>query len=383
MKKVLVGSILMVAMVLIGCGGGSSNTIKIGWFGSLTGDQAVWGECEFNTVKMLVEETNAAGGLEVGGKKYKLEAVGYDSKGDAQEAVNVTKRLTGQDKVVAIVGPNASGSAIPIAPILEQAKVPDIATVATNPKVTVVDGKVKPYNFRVCFIDPYQGAVAAGYAYDRLGFRKAAILYDVSDDYSQGLREFFKSNFEKKGGTIVADESFNGGDVDFRPQLSKIKAANPDVIFMPYFFKEVALSANQARELGMKQVMMGGDGWPSDQLISMAAKALEGCYFVNHLDYADPAVLDYKTRYKAKYGKEPELNGFLVHDAVQLVFAGLQKAGKVNGEALAKALEGIEIQGITGKIAISPETHNPEGKEAAIEKIVNGQYIFQERYAAQ
>ena len=251
MKKVLVGSILVVAMVLVSCGGGSSNTIKIGWFGSLTGDQAVWGECEFNTVKMLVDETNAAGGLEVGGKKYKLEAVGYDSKGDAQEAVNVTKRLTGQDKVVAIVGPNASGSAIPIAPILEQAKVPDIATVATNPKVTVVDGKVKPYNFRVCFIDPYQGAVAAGYAYDRLGFRKAAILYDVSDDYSQGLREFFKSNFEKKGGTIVADESFNGGDVDFRPQLSKIKAANPDVIFMPYFFKEVALSANQARELGM------------------------------------------------------------------------------------------------------------------------------------
>lgn len=383
MKKVLVGSILVVAMVLVSCGGGSSNTIKIGWFGSLTGDQAVWGECEFNTVKMLVDETNAAGGLEVGGKKYKLEAVGYDSKGDAQEAVNVTKRLTGQDKVVAIVGPNASGSAIPIAPILEQAKVPDIATVATNPKVTVVDGKVKPYNFRVCFIDPYQGAVAAGYAYDRLGFRKAAILYDVSDDYSQGLREFFKSNFEKKGGTIVADESFNGGDVDFRPQLSKIKAANPDVIFMPYFFKEVALSANQARELGMKQVMMGGDGWPSDQLISMAGKALEGCYFVNHLDYADPAVQDYKTRYKAKYGKEPELNGFLVYDAVSLVFAGLQKAGKVNGEALAKALEGIEIQGITGKIAISPETHNPEGKEAAIEKIVNGQYIFQERYAAQ
>ncbi|HNX73129.1 MAG TPA: ABC transporter substrate-binding protein [Spirochaetales bacterium] len=383
MKKVLVGSILVVAMVLVSCGGGSSNTIKIGWFGSLTGDQAVWGECEFNTVKMLVDETNAAGGLEVGGKKYKLEAVGYDSKGDAQEAVNVTKRLTGQDKVVAIVGPNASGSAIPIAPILEQAKVPDIATVATNPKVTVVDGKVKPYNFRVCFIDPYQGAVAAGYAYDRLGFRKAAILYDVSDDYSQGLREFFKSNFEKKGGTIVADESFNGGDVDFRPQLSKIKAANPDVIFMPYFFKEVALSANQARELGMTQVMMGGDGWPSDQLISMAAKALEGCYFVNHLDYADPAVQDYKARYKAKYGKEPELNGFLVYDAVQLVFAGLQKAGKVNGEALAKALEGIEIQGITGKIAISPETHNPEGKEAAIEKIVNGQYIFQERYAAQ
>jgi len=384
MKKVLIGAILVISMVFIGCGGsGKGNTIKVGWFGALTGDQAVWGENELNTVKMLFEEYNAAGGIDVGGKKYKLEVIGYDNKGDAQEAVNVTKRLTGQDKVVAILGPNASGNAIPIAPILEQAKVPDIATVATNPKVTVLDGKVKPYNFRVCFIDPYQGAVAAGYAYDRLGFRKAAILYDVSDDYSQGLREYFKLNFEKKGGTIVADESFNGGDVDFRPQLSKIKAAKPDIIFMPYFFKEAALSANQARELGLTQVLMGGDGWPSDQLISMGGKSLEGCYFVNHLDYADPAVQDYKARYKAKYGKETELNGFLVHDAVLLLVAGLQKAGKVNGEALAKALEGIEIQGITGKIAISPETHNPEGKDAAIEKIVNGQYVFQERYAAQ
>ncbi|SLM11403.1 Branched-chain amino acid ABC transporter, amino acid-binding protein (TC 3.A.1.4.1) [uncultured spirochete] len=383
MKKLLFAA-LAIALVLAGCSsGGKSDVIKVGWLGALTGDQAVWGENELNTVKMLFEEYNAAGGIDVGGKKYKLEVIGYDNKGDPQEAVNVTKRLTGQDKVVAIIGPNSSGNAIPMAPILEKAKVPDIATVATNPKVTVQDGKVKPYNFRVCFIDPYQGAVAAGFAYDRLGARTAALLYDVGDDYSQGLREFFKLNFEKKGGKIVADESFNSGDVDFRPQLSKIKAANPDVIFMPYFFKEVALSANQARDLGIKQVLMGGDGWPSDQLISMGGKAVEGSYFVNHLDYADPAVQDFKTRYKAKYGKETELNGFLAHDAVLLLVEGLKKAGKVNGEALAKAFEGIDVQGITGRIHISPETHNPEGKDAAIIKIVDGQYVFQEKYAAQ
>ncbi|MBL8966711.1 MAG: ABC transporter substrate-binding protein, partial [Spirochaetaceae bacterium] len=217
--RALLCSVLVVALALVGCAGGGqkSDTIKVGWFGALTGDQAVWGENELNTVKMLFEEYNAKGGIDVGGKKYKLEVIGYDNKGDAQEAVNVTKRLTGQDKVVAILGPNASGNAIPIAPILEQAKVPDIATVATNPKVTVMDGKVKPYNFRVCFIDPYQGAVAAGYAFEKLGLKKAAILYDVSDDYSQGLREFFIQNFKKLGGEIVADESFNGGDVDFRP----------------------------------------------------------------------------------------------------------------------------------------------------------------------
>lgn len=380
--RLFMAALLALSLVLAGCAGGGGDTIKVGWFGALTGDQAVWGENELNTVKMLFEEYNAKGGIEVGSKKYKLEVIGYDNKGDAQEAVNVTKRLTGQDKVVAILGPNASGNAIPIAPILEQAKVPDIATVATNPKVTVMDGKVKPYNFRVCFIDPYQGAVAAGYAFDRLGAKKAAILYDVSDDYSQGLREFFKSNFTGKGGEIVADESFNAGDTDFRPQLTKIKAANPDIIFMPYFFKEVALSANQARELGMKQVMMGGDGWPSEQLISMGGKSVEGCFFVNHLDYADPAVADYKARYLAKYGKETELNGYLVHDAVLMLVAGLQKAGKPNGEALAKALSGIEVQGITGNIKISPETHNPEGKDAAIIKIVDGKYVFQEKYAA-
>lgn len=374
--------LVMAALALAGCAGGSKgDVIKVGWFGALTGDQAVWGENELNTVKMLFEEINAAGGVEVGKKTYKLEVIGYDNKGDAQEAVNVTKRLTGQDKVVAILGPNASGNAIPIASILEKAKVPDIATVATNPKVTVMDGKVKPYNFRVCFIDPYQGAVAAGYSIDKLGAKKAAILYDVSDDYSQGLREFFIENFKAKGGEIVADESFKGGDVDFRAQLSKIKAANPDIIFMPYFFKEVALSANQARELGMKQVLIGGDGWPSEQLISMGGKAVEGSYFVNHLDYNDPDVADYKARYLAKYGKETELNGYLVHDAVLMLVDGLKRAGKVNGEALAKALATTDIKGITGTIKIGADTHNPEGKDAAILKIVDGKYIFQGKYS--
>lgn len=360
----------------------SGDVIKIGWLGALTGDQAVWGNNELNTVKMLFEEYNAKGGIMVGGKAYRLQVIGYDSKGDPQEAVNVTRRLTGQDRVVAILGPNASGSAIPMAPILEQAKVPGIATVATNPKVTVLDGKVKPFNFRVCFIDPYQGAVAAGYAYEVLKAKRAAVLYDVSDDYSQGLREFFIQNFTKLGGTIVADESFKGGDVDFRPQLSKIKAANPDVIFMPYFFKEVALSANQARELGITQTLMGGDGWPSDQLISMGAKAVEGSYFVNHLDYDDPEVQGYKARYRAKYGIETELNGYLVHDAVLLLVAALEKAGVVNGEAIAKAIPQVEVKGITGRIRISPTTHNPEGKDAAIIKIVNGKYVFQQKYAA-
>ncbi len=380
---ILLTCIMIITIGMTGCAKPAdtaptaSDTIKVGWMGSLTGDQAVWGQCEFNTVKMLFEEINAKGG--VLGKQ--LEAIGYDTKGDPQEAVNVAKRLTSQDKVVAIIGPNASGSAISIASTLEQAKVADIATVATNPKVTVLDGKVKPYNFRVCFIDPYQGAVAAGYAADVLKFKNAAILYDVADDYSQGLAEYFEKTFIEKGGAIVVKEGFKGGDVDFRPQLSKIKAANPDVIFMPYFFKEVALSANQARELGITAALMGGDGWPSDQLITMAKDAVNGSYIVNHLDFDDPEVQDLKTRYKAKYNQDLELNGFLGNDAVLMLVDAIQRAGEVDSEKIAKALETTDIKGVTGTIKIGKDTHNPEGKEAAIIKLVDGKYVFQQKYS--
>ncbi len=384
MKKTLALVLAMTMLLSIGLTGcakkedaAAADTIKIGWMGSLSGDQAVWGECEFNTVKMLVEEQNAKGG--VLGKK--IEVIGYDTKGDPQEAVNVAKRLTGQDKVVTIIGPNASGSAIPIAPVLEAAKTPDIATVATNPKVTVLDGKVKPFNFRVCFIDPYQGAAAAGYAFDVLGAKSAAILYDTGDDYSQGLTQFFEETFVAKGGKIVGKEGFKTGDVDFRPQLSKIKESAPDVIFMPYFFKEVALSSTQARELGITATLLGGDGWPSEQLISMAKDAVEGSYFVNHLDFSDPGVADYKARYKAKFSKEPEINGFLAHDAFLMFVDGITKAGEANGEKIAAALENVDVTGITGHIKIGKDTHNPEGKDAAILKIVGGNYVFQQKYA--
>ena len=357
-----------------------SDTIKIGWIGSLTGDQAVWGTCEFDTLKMVVEDANAAGGLL--GKQ--IEVIGYDTRGDATEAVNAVKRLTSQDKVVAILGPNASGQAISISGVLEQMKVANIATVATNPKVTVNDdGSVKPYNFRVCFIDPYQGAVAAGYAAEKLSFTKAAILYDVTSDYSQGLSEFFEKTFTEKGGTIVAKEGFKAGDVDFRAQLSKIKEAQPEVIFMPYYYKEVALSANQARELGITSVLMGGDGWPSDQLIEMASDAIEGSFVVNHLDFNDPDVKPFQEQYKAKYNKNLELNGYLVHDAFKLFEQAVKDANSTDSDAIAKALSTAKVEGITGKINISPETHNPEGKEAAIIKITGGNYEFQEKYAAE
>ncbi len=380
----LVSVLLIITMMLSACGTGTttatSDTIKIGWIGSLTGDQAVWGTCESNTVKMLIEEVNANGGIL--GKQ--VEGIYYDTKGDAAEAVNVVKRLITQDGVVAIIGPNASGQAISISAVLEQYKIPDIATVATNPKVTVGDdGSVKPYNFRVCFIDPYQGAVAAGYAYDRLGLKNAAILYDVASDYSQGFTEFFEKTFAEKGGKIVAKEGFKEGDVDFRPQLSKIKDSNPDLILMPYYYKEVALSANQARDLGINATLIGGDGWPSEQLMEMAAKSIEGSYVVNHLDFNDPEVKPLQEAYKSKYNLPMELNGYMAHDAFKLLEAAIIDANSTDPVKITESLTKVTVEGVTGTIKISEEDHNPVGKQAAIVKIENADYIFQEKYGLQ
>lgn len=380
----LISVLLILTMIITACGNTGTSakeeTIKIGWIGSLTGDQAVWGTCESNTVKMLIEDVNAKGGIL--GKQ--VEGIYYDTKGDAAEAVNATKRLVSQDKVVAIIGPNASGQAISIASVLEEYKVPDIATVATNPKVTVNDdGKVKQFNFRVCFIDPYQGAVAAGYAYDRLGLRNAAVLYDVASDYSQGFTEFFEKTFTGKGGKIVAKEGFKEGDVEFKPQLSKIKDANPDMILMPYYYKEVALSANQARELGIDAVLIGGDGWPSDQLMTMAAESIEGSYVVNHLDFNDPEVKPLQEAYKAKYNLPMELNGYMAHDAFLLLQAAIEDAKSVDPVKITESLTKVTVQGVTGTIKISPDDHNPIGKEAAIVKIESADYIFQEKYGLQ
>jgi branched-chain amino acid transport system substrate-binding protein len=389
----LISVIMIIMLMLTACGGSKTATntttntakteevIKIGWIGSLTGDQAVWGTCESNTVKMLIEELNANGGL----LGEKVEGVYYDTKGDAAEAVNAVKRLISQDKVIAIIGPNASGQALAISSVLEQYKVPDIATVATNPKVTVNDnGTVKPYNFRVCFIDPYQGAVAAGYAFDKLGLKNAAVLYDVASDYSQGFTEYFEKTFTAKGGKIVAKEGFKEGDVDFRPQLSKIKEANPDMILMPYYYKEVALSANQARELGIKATLIGGDGWPSDQLMTMAKDAINGSYIVNHLDFSDPEAKPLQDAYKAKYKDLTlELNGYMANDAFKLLVAAVKDANSVDPVKITESLTKVTVKGVTGTIKISEKDHNPSGKQAAIVKIENGAYVFQEKYGVE
>ena len=330
---------------------------------------------------MLSDDINAKGGVDVGGKKYKIQVVTYDDKGDSVEAVNVVKRLVSQDKVAAIVGPNASGEAIPVAPLVNEAKIPLIATVATNPKVTVQDnGQVNPFMFRACFIDPYQGKAAAYYCYQKLGKRKAAILMTIDDPYSTGLAEFFKQNFEQLGGKVVAEVNYNSGEKDFRAPLTKIKAAVPDVIFIPAYYNDVALAAKQARDLGIKQLLFGGDGWPSANLVSLAGKALEGCMFINHLDMEGPQAKSITDEYKAKFGKNPELNTFMAYDAFMMIIDAMKRAKSVDSVAIQKALTTGNYNGVTGHIKFGPQ-HDPVGKEAWIIKIVGNSMKCQDKFA--
>ena len=392
MKKLIALTLtcLMLATLFVGCGskdeggGDGGDVIKLGWMGSLTGDQAAFGTCESQTVQMLVDDLNANGGLL--GKQVDL--ICYDTKGDAQEAVNVAKRLCAQDKVCAIIGPNASGQCIAIQSVLDQYKISDMSTVATNEKVTVqtVDDTpvLKEYNFRVCFIDPVQGRIAASFIADYLGYDKAAILYDVNDDYAQGLKDNFIAVYTEKGGTVVAEEGYTAGDTDFTAQLTKIKEAQPQIIFTPIFYQDFIMIHKQARTLGIDLAMVGGDGCASEVLFD-AADAVDGSYVINHVSLTDPAGESFRKEYAEKYnGAKMELNGYMAHDAFLLWCAAVEKAGSDDPQAIADAYSQVEVEGMAGKIKISAEDHNPVGKSGCVERIdgKNKTYVFETYIAA-
>jgi branched-chain amino acid transport system substrate-binding protein len=389
MKKLL--ALTLTCLMLLGLmacgekggdgGSGGGDTIKLGWMGSLTGDQAAYGKCESQTLIMLIEEKNAEGGIL--GKQ--IELVYYDTKGDAQEAVNVAKRLCAQDKVCAIIGPNASGQCIAIQSVLDEYKISDMSTVATNEKVTVQDGVLKEYNFRVCFLDPQQGNIAGTFVKDYLKFDKAAVLYDVNDDYALGLKDNFIRVFEEKGGTVVAQEGYTNGDTDFTAQLTKIKEANPQIIFAPIFYQDYIMMHKQARTLGIELPFLGGDGCASEVLFD-AADELDGSYVINHVSLVDPSADAYRARYSERWGgAKMELNGYMAHDAFLLWCAAVEKAGSDDPQAIAKAYCEVEVDGMAGHIKISPEDHNPVGKSGCVERIdgKNKTYVFETYIAAE
>lgn len=393
MKRLLAAIMILsfLAVAVCGCKGGESGgtkaeapepkapqVIKIGHAVALTGDASIWGQSESNALKMWVEKVNASGGID--GKT--VELVTYDTRADSVEAVNVAKRMIEQDKVVAIIGAAQSGVTIAMTAVTEPAKIPLIGTTATNPEVTVKDGAVRPHTFRVCFIDPFQGTVAAQFASTKLGAKTAAVLYDVGSDYSSWLAQYFIEAFEKIGGTIVGKEAFRTGELDYRAMLGKFTKENPDVIFIPTAQKEAALAMKQARDLGFEGEFLGGDNWGSPDIVELGGDAVDGGYFVNLASMEDPDIQDFIKEYKAKYGSDPVLpNPVMAIDALIVLVEAIKTAGSTDGSEIAKAIEEIrDLQALSGKMTFDPATHNPLNKPAIIQQIKDGLFIYVEKY---
>ncbi len=366
---------LVPALALAAFGARATEPIKIGQVVTVTGSNAPWGIPENNALKDEVARINAAGGIL--GRQVKL--IDYDYKGDQLEAVNVTKRLVG-DGVCAIVGASSSGPCIAMSAVTEAAGIPFISPTATNPKVTFSYDKHMPIRtaFRACFIDPFQGSVAAQFITKDLKAKTCAILFDVGSDYSQGLDQYFREAFLRYGGTIVAREGFRSGEMDFRAVLGKIKGFNPDVIYLPTDMTQAAMVAKQGRALGLKCTFFGDDSDGTPDLVALAGPAAEGFYYTNLCSQEDPAIKGWVADYTKKHGQVPILpNCVLAVDAMRAVAAAITKAGSDDPEKIIAAMEQLkDVPVLTGKFSMDPITHNPINKPCVIETVKNGQIKF-------
>jgi branched-chain amino acid transport system substrate-binding protein len=343
----------------------SQDTIKVGEFGSLTGDNASYGISQNEGVQMAVEEINNAGG--VLGKKIDLTV--EDNQTKQGQTTTIARKLISQDHVAAIIGEVASSKTLEAAPIAQEAKIPLIATGATNPRVT----QTGDYIFRVCFIDDFQAGVIARFVLENLHKNKVAFMTDVKQDYSVGLTQFAKDYLLKHGGQVVKEQSYSSGDKDFRAQLTDIKSANPDVIIITGYYPEASLIIRQARQLGIKSQFAGGDGWDGSSLIPVAGKAIEGAFYSTHFspESTAPAVQEFVQKYKKKYNKTPDAFAALGYDAVGLLVDAIKRAGGTDPEKLRDAIASTkDYPGVTGKITINAERN--ANKPAVILTIKDG-----------
>lgn len=352
----------------------AADTILVGEVGSMTGQEATFGTSSDRGIRLALADLNAAGGVK--GKKLVVKAL--DDEGKPEEAATAATKLVNADHVVALLGEVASTRSLFMADVAQRSQVPMVSPSSTNPKVT----EKGDYIFRVCFIDPFQGEVMAKFARGTLKFDKVAILRDVRNDYSVGLANYFAETFKKLGGTIVGDESYSAGDVDFRAQLTKLKQTAAQGILVPGYYTDVALIARQSRELGMAQVLLGGDGWDSPKLYEMGGAALDGAYFSNHYSMDDPSprVARFIADYKKAYGGElPDSLAAQAYDAAGVLADAMKRAADLSGPAIRDALAQTKAYaGVTGDISID-EKRNAR-KPAVVLKIVpGGKYQFIEK----
>ncbi len=380
-KNLLILTTLILSLAFLGCPpktetttgtGDAGGEILVGEYGSMSGPQATFGQSTHNGIMIAVEEINAAGG--VNGRKIRI--LPEDDQSKQEEAANAVTKLISQNNVVAVLGEVASSASIAAAPICQANKVPMISPSSTNPDVT----KKGDYIFRMCFLDDYQGGQLARFAAERLKVKRVAVLTDVKSDYSTGLARFFEDKFKQLGGTIVARASYANGDSDFKSQLTSVKAANPDVLFVPGYYTDIGQIAIQARDLGLSAPLLGGDGWESPKLIEIGGKALEGCFFSTHYSPGEtsPIVRGFVEKYKERHQQTPDALAALGYDAAKLLADAMRRAGTTDGTKVRDALAATKgFEAVTGQINMGPN-RDPIGKKIVIVEIKNGQLAFRE-----
>ena len=383
--KKLMALCLAAAFILSLAGCGSSkkeDTIVLGYIGPLTGESALWGEVESNTLKMLVEETNANGGII--GKQIDLKI--YDNRGDAVETTNAARKAIQNDGVVAFIGPDSSSGAIALDEVCDEYGIPHITTTGTNYKVTQreEDESVRKYAFRICLSDPQLGDIMGGYAIDRLGYEKVAILYEITSEYSLGITQNFTDAFEAKGGEIVASEAYKTGDVDFRAQLSKIKEIGDfDALMIPANYKEVGLIAQQARSVGIETPFLGVDAWMMQDLFEIAKDEVQGAVFPCAMDVNAESLQEFKTAFQEKWDMDPDKGGtdaYLAYDCFELIKYAIEKAGEADPEKIRDEMENAkDVPCLTSVISMDPETHNPV-RTASIFQIQGTEFVKLDEY---
>ena len=355
--------------------GAGGDAIVVGEFASLTGKEAAFGQSSHKGTLLAVEEINAGGG--VLGKKIDLKT--EDTQSKPGESITVVKKLIAREKAIAILGEVASGRSNEGADVCMASKIPMISPSSTNPKVT----EKGEYIFRVCFIDPFQGTVMATFADKTLKLKKVALITDVGAAYSVGLAEYFVKAFTQKGGTIVLEQKFTGGDKDFKAQLTAIKGTNPDGIFAPCYYTDAALLSRQARELGMNIPIFGGDGWEAPELLEIGGKAMENTYYSTHYSpEADvPAVQNFVKKFKARFNNEvPDAMAALGYDSAMVLTDAIKRAGGTESGKLRDAIAATkDFEGVTGKTTIDAQRNAT--KAAVIIKVENGKFRYVETIA--
>lgn len=387
----ITSGVVALAVILTGCNkssepaGGSGtgsaenapagDVIKVGEFASLTGKEATFGQMSHHGTELAIDDINAAGG--VLGKK--LQLLTEDDQSKQGESKTIARKLIARDGVVALLGEVASGRSLEAAPVCQESHIPQISPSSTNPKVT----EIGDYIFRVCFTDPLQGRVLARFAEQTLKAKRVAVLTDAANTYSVGLATYFKAAFTNEGDVLVDEQKYSGGDKDFHAQLTTIKSDNPEAIFIPGYYTDVGLIARQARELGITVPLFGGDGWESQELISIGGDAVEGTYFSTHFspEEPEPKVQDFVNKFKAKYGSMPDAMAALGYDSAMLLADAFKRAGTTDGPKVRDALAATkDFPGIAGNITI--DEHRDAKKPLVIIEVTGGKFKLVQKISA-